>query len=125
MNPVPNFDLLDKARRHYRQEAAKHPTAPALVAGTGEVKANGKLCIELMHVDGSTIVYSARPVTEWRFTLEPGGVKPHVNSKDAPATPAEVVKHALDMALDAISDIERRATRAAEPKPDSANLVIN
>ena len=75
MNPVPNFDLLDKARRHYRQEAAKHPTAPALVAGTGEVKANGKLCIELMHVDGSTIVYSARPVTEWRFTLEPGGVE--------------------------------------------------
>jgi hypothetical protein len=125
MSPVPNFDLLDKARRHYLRESAKHPTAPALVAGAGDVKANGKLCIELMRVDGSTIVYSARPVTEWRFTLEQGGVKPHVNSKDAPATPAEVVKRALDLALDAISDIERRATRATELPPDSVNLVVN
>ena len=76
MNPVPNFDLLDKARRHYPGKPAKHLGAPALVAGAGEVKANGKLCIELMRVDGSTIVYLLRPVTEWRFTLEPGGVKP-------------------------------------------------
>ena len=108
MNPVPNFDLLDKARRHYRRETAKYPAFSALVAGAGEVKANGKLCVELMCVHGSTIVYSAHPVTGWRFTVEPGGEKPHVNGKDAPATPAEVVKRALDMALDAISDIERR-----------------
>jgi hypothetical protein len=124
MSPVPNFDLLDKARRHYGREAAKCRAAPALVAGAGEVKANGKLCIELKRVDGSSIVYSASPVTEWRFTLEPGGVKPHANGKDAATTPAEVVKHALDMALDAISDIERRAVRATEPKPDSVNPVV-
>jgi hypothetical protein len=69
MNPVPNFDLLDKAHRHCRREATKYLSAPA--------------------------------------------------------TPAEVVKHALDMALDAISDIERRATRATELPPDSVNLVVN
>ena len=40
-------------------------------------------------------------------------------------TPAGIVKHALDMALDAISDVDRRATRATEPKPDGANLVVN
>jgi hypothetical protein len=41
------------------------------------------------------------------------------------ATPAGVVKHALDTALDAIADIERRASRPPEPKPDSANLFVN
>ena len=112
--------LPDKARRHYRNERAKDPTLPALVNGGGQVRANGKLCIELPLTDGSTVVYSARPVIEWRFALEPGGLKHRVNGDGAAApteaSPSDRARQALDVLLNVLADAERHA----EPKPNTA-----
>jgi hypothetical protein len=55
MKSISNLNLLDKARRHYRGERVKDPTLPALVPGGGEVKANGRLLIELTRVDGLVV----------------------------------------------------------------------
>ena len=71
MAHIPNIDFVAKAKQHYRGERKKDPTLPALVRGGGEVRANGRLCIELPLTDGSTVGYSARPVTEWRFAGSP------------------------------------------------------
>jgi hypothetical protein len=117
MKSISNLNLLDKARRHYRGERVKDPTLPALVPGGGEVKANGRLLIELPRVDGLVVTYSAHPVTEWRFSPEPG-LKHCGNGKAAEASPSNRAHRALDVLLNVMADAERHI---AKPQPDSLN----
>jgi hypothetical protein len=67
MSQVQHFNLIGNAKRHHRRARRKDPTLPAYVNGAGKVVANGSLTIELPLEDGSTISYSARPATQWRF----------------------------------------------------------
>ena len=117
MKSIPNLNLLDKARRHYRSERAKDPTLPALIPGGGEVKANGKLRIELPRVDGLVVTYVAHPITEWRFSPEPG-LKYCGNGKAAEASSSDRAKQALDVLLGVLSDAERHV---AKPLSDTTN----
>ena len=117
MTHIPNTNFLDKARRHYRGERAKDPTLPALVPGGGQIRANGKLCVELERVDGSTVAYSFRPITEWRLTQEPCGLKPHGNGESVETSPSQRVHQALDIVLSALADAERHVSK---PQPGIA-----
>jgi|ERR1700722_2957678 hypothetical protein len=60
-----SFNPLDKARRHHRMKKGR-----PLVAGAGEVIANGKLKVELKTVDGDTVTYIAIPTMSWRFETD-------------------------------------------------------
>jgi hypothetical protein len=121
MAHISNVNLLDKARRHYRGERAKDSTLPALVPGGGEVKANGKLRIKLPRIDGLAVTYVAHPVTEWRFSPEPG-LEYCSNGKAAEPSPADRAKQALSTLLDLLADAERHVHSA---EPDSANITVN
>jgi hypothetical protein len=105
---IPNFDLLAKARRRYRKEAAKNEDAPALVAGAGEIRANGKLLVLLPRVDGTTIAFSAVPRVEWCFTLE------SAKHPDAPKeiTQSDRAHYALDVLLNVMADAEHRVSKS-------------
>jgi hypothetical protein len=126
MKSVSNFDLVSKAKQHHRRARRKDPALPAYEEGSGWVEANGSLKVGLLLVNGDLIYYSITPVTEWRVTYKATEAKLHyVNDKVVEATPADVVKHALDTALDVIADIEKRAARAAESRPDNVNITLN
>lgn len=105
----PSFNPLDKARRHHRMKKGR-----PLVTGAGEVIANGKLKVMLKTVDGDTVTYIAIPIMSWRFEPDTSVRPKVVNRVMAPATPADRVKRALDLALDEIVTLEKRA-RAASP----------
>jgi hypothetical protein len=56
MKHLPSFNPLDKPRRHHRMRKGR-----PLVAGAGEVIANGKPKVELKTVDGDIVSYIAIP----------------------------------------------------------------
>jgi hypothetical protein len=114
MKSVSNFNRLAKARRAYRGERVKNPTLPALVPGGGEVKANGRLLIELPRVDGTTVALTAVPRVEWCFTSE--SAKHHGALKET--TQGDRAHYALDVLLNVMADAERHI---AKPQPDSVN----
>jgi hypothetical protein len=123
MSHIANLNLIDKAKRHHRRMRHKDPTLPAYMDGYGRVVSNGSLAVELPLVNGDVIIYAVTPATEWCFFRKALSIRP---GNEAPAaTPSDIVKHALDVALDAISDIEKRAARAAEPKPNNVNIALN
>jgi hypothetical protein len=111
MAHIENLNLLDKARRRYRSERAKDSNLPALVSGGGEVKANGKLRIELPLLDGSIVIFIAAPRVEW--TLDFGYFETPGKSKEI--TQSDRAHYALDVLLNVMADAERHV-----PKPDSA-----
>jgi hypothetical protein len=135
----PSFNPLDKARRHHRLKKGR-----PLVAGAGEVIANGKLRVELPTVDGDIVTYIASPDMVWRFLLDTS-VRPKVRvlepeeaeepltieeeaeaaalAEEAlqsllPTTPADRIKRAIDAAraLDAaLNEFVKNRARAATP----------
>jgi hypothetical protein len=119
MAHIENLNLLDKAKRHHRRARVKDPALPAYKEGYGRVVSNGSLAVELPLVNGDMIIYAVTPATEWRFVKKALAMRP--GGKAPAATPGDVIKHALDTALDVIADIEKRAARATEPKPDIVN----
>jgi hypothetical protein len=112
---VAHFNLLDKARRRYRSDRAKHPHVAALVPGGGEVKANGMLRVVLPLTDGSVVTYIAAPRVEWVLGFEsyetPGRLEMEITESDR-------AKAALDVLLNVMADAERRI---AKPQSDIAN----
>ena len=102
-----SFNPADGVRRHHR----KHKGRP-LVPGAGKVVANGKLRVELTTIDGEIVAYIAKPVMTWRYELDTTAVRPKVvNRASAPVTPGDLVRRALDAALDEIVTLERRASQ--------------
>ena len=99
-----SFNPVDGAKRHHRLKKGR-----PLVAGAGEVIANGKLKVELETIDGDIVAYIAAPTMTWRFL--PDTSAPKVINRVSPASPADRVKRAIDTALTELVDLERRASQ--------------
>jgi hypothetical protein len=93
---------------------AKDPSLAAPISAAGRILANGALKVALPLVDGATAVYSVTGRTEWCFRLEAlRGPNAHHNGATA-VTPGARVKHAIDLALGELADIEKRARAAGQ-----------
>ena len=115
MTDVTHFNLLDKARRRYRSDRAKHPHVAALVPGGGAVKANGMLRVELPLMDGSVVTYIAAPRVEWVLGFESYETPSRLETE---ATESDRAKAALDTLLGMMAVAERRI---ANHQADIAN----
>jgi hypothetical protein len=129
MADISKVRLIDKAKRHDKQERIRKPALAPLVAGAGTVMANGRLSVALPRTDGTTTVYSAVPVATWRFYPEAPvtrlRARPSGDGAEAVATPSPAarIRAAIDMALTELADIERRAHAAAHLEPESQTRI--
>jgi hypothetical protein len=120
MTAIENLtDIVDAIRRCERRAKAKNPERPALVPGAAaRVISNGRITVELPTVDGGAVIYTATPVSTWRYEPASPPRRPIWLKRPAPApaSPHAQLKAAIDMTLNALVSVER----AAQPKPDIA-----
>ena len=119
MEPVPNFDLLDKVAPASSRKAGQDTVGAGLAAGGGRGARRTASCFHLAAIDGSTATYSARPRTEWRFDEVANELTHPATSTEA--TPSERAHQALEVLLAIVGDAEPRV-RCAE---HGANVPVS
>ena len=123
MAQVLNSKLPDKAhlnfsqgaKRAYKRACQRDLSLSPLVPGrVGRAEVNGRIRVYLPTTEGE-VVYVVSRSEEWSYTLERQKARPsrHVTGASA-VSPAARLSAALDAALSAIVDIERRAHAAGQ-----------
>jgi hypothetical protein len=129
MHQVNYLNLVDKAKRHDRQQQRKDSSLAALVAGSGEVLENGRF-VALPRVDGSTVVYGVTIDSakicfhrddrhEKRVYANRNG-KGHGHQAATVVGPRETVRAAMDTILNVLGSVEKRANFIFESDPKIA-----
>jgi hypothetical protein len=115
-------NLLDKARRHDKRERVRNPSWAPLIPGAGKIESNGSLKAELPAADGTVRVYCVTSRTEYLFDLV-RSLPSHKAISPAVASPADTAKQALEVALNIIADLERRAHAAGQSPISTASTA--
>jgi hypothetical protein len=126
MHPLSKPTNIVHAIRHCERVAkAKDPDRAALVPGApARVTSNGRITVELATVDGGSVIWTATPVTTWRYAPATPPRRPIWLKRPTP-TPSDTIKRALDMGLTALAELERRADAAEAKLPSNVVHLSN
>ena len=108
-NPAPRANAGNRANSKVEQQQ--------IIASSVDWEADPAAIWFARWFGGSVVVYSVTPHIEWRSHREAplARLRPLNGGATPAATPADALKRAVDMALGAFADIERRA-RDAQPE---------